>query len=51
MRKFGNELNYLDLIIVLGSNDLDISFIFQNEIYIKHLQNSVISREKNFITL
>ena len=43
MKKFDNELNYLDLIILLGSNDLDIwYFIFQNEIYIKPLQNSVI---------
>ena len=43
MRKFDNELNYLDLIIILGSNDLDICyFIFRNEIYSRSLQNSVI---------
>ena len=43
MKKFDNELNYLDLIILLGSNDLDIwYFISQNENYIKPLQNSAI---------
>ena len=31
MRKFDNEQNYLDLIIILNSNDLDKwYFIFQN---------------------
>ena len=45
MRKFDNELNYLDLIILFGSYNLGIwYFIFQNEIYIKLLQNSVIKK-------
>ena len=43
MRKFDKKINYLDLIILLGLNDLDKGyFIFQNEIDIKHLKNSVI---------
>ena len=47
MRKFNYELNYLDLNILFGSNDLDIWFFsFQNEIYIKRLQNSVLKKRK-----
>ena len=43
MRKFDNEINYLDLIILLGKNDLDIEyFISRNEMNIESLKTSVI---------
>ena len=49
MRKLDNELNYLDLIILLVSNDLDIwNFSFQNDTYIISLYKILtLKRKKN----